>query len=88
MQLVRKFSLSLPTTQIDQMPLSDILSASTSNALYWTKIGIENNSATQPVKETVVDTPAHAWLSLPDATSREYQEIQARDQLSSRTLPS
>ena len=53
MQLVRKFSLSLLTTQRDQMPLSHIFSASTSNALYWTKIVIENNSATQPVKEKV-----------------------------------
>ena len=35
------------------MPLSHIFSASTSNALYRTKIVIENNSATQPVKETV-----------------------------------
>ena len=47
----------------------------------WGLISILDRSA-------VVDTPAHAWLSLPDATSREYQEIQARDQLSSRTLPS
>ena len=35
------------------MPLSYIFSASTSNTLYCTKIVIENNNATQPMKETV-----------------------------------
>ena len=43
------------------MPLSDIFSASTSSALYWTKNVLENISATQPVKETVGrgDGPPH-----------------------------
>ena len=35
------------------MPLSNIFSASTSNALYKPKIVMENNSATQPQKITV-----------------------------------
>ncbi len=35
------------------MPLSNIFSASTSSALYWTKTVLENISATQPMKETV-----------------------------------
>ena len=51
--MVRKFSLSPPTIQRDQMPLSNIFSAFTSNALYKAKIVIENNSATQPQKITV-----------------------------------
>ena len=34
------------------MPLSNIFSASTSNALYKPKIVMENNSATQPQKIT------------------------------------
>ena len=50
--MVRKFSISSPTTQRDQMPLSNIFSASTSNALYKPKIVMENNSATQPQKIT------------------------------------
>ena len=33
------------------MPLSNIFSASTSNAIYETKIVIENNSAIQPIKD-------------------------------------
>ena len=51
--MVRKFSISPPTIQRDQMPLSNIFSASTSNALYETKLVIENNSAIQPKKITV-----------------------------------
>ena len=35
------------------MPLSNIFSASTSNAFYKPKIVMENNNATQPAKEMV-----------------------------------
>ena len=40
------------------MPLSKIFSALTSNAFYKAKIVIENNSAIQPQKITVVVTPS------------------------------
>ena len=50
--MVRKFSISFPTTQRNIMPLSNIFSASTSNALYKPKIVMENNSTTQPQKIT------------------------------------
>ena len=55
MQLVRKFSISSPTSQRAQMPLSNIFSASTSNALYKPKIVMENNSATQSQKKTAAE---------------------------------
>ena len=66
MQSVRKFSISSPTTQKDQMSLSNIFSASTSNAHYKPKIVMENNSSTQPQKITAVHnkTPEPSHLDL------------------------
>ena len=45
--------LTLISIQRDQMPLSKIFSASTSNAIFWTKKVIKHTSAIQPHKETV-----------------------------------
>ena len=45
---IGNFSPSCPTSKRDQIPLSNIFSASTSNAISWTKKVIENNSAIQP----------------------------------------
>ena len=48
-----KLTLIPHTIQRDQMPLSKIFSASTSNAIFWTKKVIKHTSAIQPHKETV-----------------------------------
>ena len=48
-----KLTLIPHTIQRDQMPMSKIFSASTSNAIFWTKKVIKHTSAIQPHKETV-----------------------------------
>ena len=48
-----KLTLSPHTIQRDQMPLSKICSASTSNAIFWGKNVIKHTSAIQPHKKMV-----------------------------------
>ena len=54
MQLVRKFSLSPPTTPRDQMPLSDIFTKVTFRAISWTKKCLRTPALLHPSRKRLL----------------------------------